>query len=100
MRGAFNQLLPPGEPVITQISPASLPAGQTTTVAVTGSNTNFGAGTTVNPIPGVTIGPVAVTSPTTFTVGLTPTGPEPAPESIWVKTGTQEAVLPNGLSVQ
>jgi hypothetical protein len=101
MRGGYNQLLPAGEPVISQISPASIPPGQLTTVAVTGVNTNFGAGTTVNPIPGVAVGAVTVTSPTSFTVDLTPAANSPImPFSVWVTTGTEEAVLPNGLTLQ
>jgi hypothetical protein len=101
MRGGYNELLPAGEPAISQISPASIPLGQLTTVTVTGLNTNFGAGTIVNPIPGVTIGAITVTSPNTFTVDLTPAANATVvPESIWVTTGTQEAVLPNGLTFQ
>ncbi len=64
MRGAFNQFLPAGTPVISQISPATLAVGTSGTFTVTGVNTNFVQGTTVlSPIPGVTIGTVTVTSP-------------------------------------
>jgi hypothetical protein len=100
MRGCFNQF-PPGAAVISGITPSTIGRGQTTTVTVTGT-IYFGAGTTIlNPIPGLTIGPVDVTSPTTFTVNLTPAANAPAmPDSIWVTSGTVEAVLPNGLVVQ
>ena len=99
MRGSYNQLLPSGEPVIAQITPATIPAGQTTNVTVTGANTSFSSATIVNPIPGVTIGSVNITSATTLTVALTPAA-NAVPESIWVTTGTEEAVLPNGLTFQ
>ena len=71
MRGAFNQLLPPGTPVISQINPAIIGQGQTTTVIVTGTNTNFAAGqSTLGPIPGVQIGPVSVLAPGVLSVAL------------------------------
>ena len=101
MRGGFNQLLPPTEPVIVSVSPAAIPAGQTATVTVVGANTNFVQGTTVvNYIPGFTVVSYAVTSPTTLTITLTaPAVANPQPESVWITTGTEEAVLPNALSV-
>ena len=102
MRGAFNQLLPAGTPVLTQISPATLPAGASGTYTITGANTSFVQGTTtLSPIPGVTIGTITVTSPTTLTVQLTAAANAVAqPYSILAITGTEEDVLSNGLTVQ
>lgn len=101
MRGMFNDLLAPGTPVITQISPSAIPAGQTTTVTVTGANTAFGPSTGLAAMPGITTGPITVVSATQFTVPLTPSaGPLPGPVTAFVNTTGQEAVLPNALTVQ
>jgi hypothetical protein len=49
----------------------------------------------------VTSSNVTVTSPTTLTVTLTATsGASQQPVSIYVQTEPEEAVLPNGLTVQ
>lgn len=102
MRGAFNQFLPAGTPVISQISPATLALGASGTFTITGTNTNFSqATTTLSAIPGVTIGAITVTSPTTMTVELTAAANAVAqPYSILAITGTEEDVLPNGLTLQ
>jgi hypothetical protein len=102
MRGAFNRLLPPGTPVLTQINPGTLTQGTTATFTVTGASTNFVQGTTVlSPLPGVTIGTVTVTSPTTLTVQLTAASDAaPQPYSVLAITGAEQAVLPNGLVIQ
>lgn len=102
MRGAFNQLLPTGTPVLTQISPSILPLGTSGTFTITGTNTNFVQGTTVlNPIPGVTIGTITVTSPTSMTVQLTAASNAVAqPYSVLAITGAEQDVLPNGLVIQ
>jgi hypothetical protein len=102
MRGAFNQLLPSGDAVITKINPSVFEPGQTATVTVRGANTNFVQGsTTINPIPGFTMGTPTVVSPTSLTVDVTAGASTTlAPESIWVITPTGEAVLPNAISIQ
>lgn len=102
MRGGFNQLLPASEAVITQVSPAVFVPGQTATVTINGSNTNFVAGsTTINAIPGFTIGAVTVLSPTLLTVDLTAgASTTAAPESVWITTPSGEAVLPNAISIE
>ena len=102
MRGMFNQLLPSGTPVVTQISPAALAPGASGTYTVTGSNTHFVQGsTTLSPIPGVTIGTITVASATSLTVQLTAaSNAATQPDSIVAITGTEQAVLPNGLIVQ
>jgi hypothetical protein len=102
MRGAFNDLLPAGTPVITSISPATLSPGDSGTFAVTGANTNFVDGqTTIGPIPGITIGTATVTAPNALTIELT-AGPAAAtqPVSMVAITGPEQAILPNGLLIQ
>jgi hypothetical protein len=102
MRGGFNQFLPSNEPVILSVSPSTIPSGATTVVTVTGMNTAFVQNSTfVNNTPNLSAGPATVTSPTSFTVSLTATATA-VPQSIWVTTGVgvQEAVLPNGLTIQ
>ena len=101
-RGSFNQLLPGGTPVITQIAPANLSPGSSGTFTVTGSNTHFTQGTTmVVPVGGVSASQITVLSPTQFTVVLT-AAPNAAvqPEAVYVQTGAEEAVLPSALHVQ
>jgi hypothetical protein len=102
MAGLFNQLLPAGTPVITGISPSTLGVETWGTFTITGANTNFVQGTTMlNPIPGVTIGTIAVNSATSLTVQLTAVGnASPQPRSIVAVTGSEQAVLPNALLIQ
>ncbi|MEP6715098.1 MAG: S-layer homology domain-containing protein [Terriglobia bacterium] len=102
MRGAFNQLLPAGTPVVSQMAPATLARGAPGTFTITGLNTNFVQGTTqVSPLPGVTIGTVTVNSATSLTVQLTADVNAVAkPYSILAITGSEQAVLPNGLTLQ
>jgi hypothetical protein len=102
LRGAFNQLLPAGTAVLAQVSPSTLAAGTSGTFTITGANTHFVQGTTqLSPLPGVTIGAITVTSSTTLTVQLTAAAnATPQPYSILAVTGTEEAVLPNGLAIQ
>ena len=102
MRGAFNQFLPPGTPVLTQISPSILALGTSGTYIITGANTNFVQGTTqISPIPGVTIGTITVTSPTTMTVELTAASDAtPQPYSVLAITDSEQDVLPNRLILQ
>jgi hypothetical protein len=69
-------------------------------------NTNFIEGTTVlAPMAGITIGPMAVSSPTTLTVQLSAAGTAvQQPVSVLAITGNEpgneEDVLPNGLVIQ
>jgi hypothetical protein len=102
MRGAFNQYLPAGTPLITSISPSTLALGASGTYTITGANTNFVRGTTqLSPIPGVTIGTITVSSATSMTVQLTASASAtPQPYSILAITGSEQDVLPNGLVLQ
>ncbi len=104
MRGGFNQLLVAGEPIITSISPNTITHGAAgSTYTVTGASTNFGPGTTVVSLGGITASNVVVTSPTTLTVTLTASsGAALQPEAVYVQgaNGSTEAVLPNGITVQ
>jgi hypothetical protein len=102
MAGGFNALLPPGTPVISSISPATITHGTSGIYTVTGLNTNFVQGTTViSPIPGVTIGAVTVASATSLTVQLSAASDATLqPSSVQAITGSEEAVLPNSLVIQ
>ena len=102
MRGAFNQLLPAGTPLLSQITPATLTHGLTATFTITGQFTSFLNGTTsIKPVPGLSIGTAAVTAPGTLSVQLTAASNAALqPVSLVAVTGTQEAILPNGLTIE
>ncbi len=107
MRGAFNQLLPSGDPVLVSISPTTIVPGATpVTFTITGLNTNFVNGlTTLGALPGITAGPVTVVNRTSLTVQLSAASDAALePLSPLAITGTppgnEEAVLPNGLMVR
>lgn len=102
MRGLFNQLLPAGAPVLTVANPNSAGVGQTLTITLTGVNTHFfGGSTVITTAPGISASNVLVTSGTSLTVQL---AVDPSailgPYSLVATTGTEEAVLPNGFTVQ
>ena len=101
IRGGFNQLLPPTEPIISSALPATGGLGETINVTLTGVNTNFVQGTTtVSAGAGLTVGTVTVNSLTSLTVQLTiAAGATPNPVSLLATTGTEEAVLPNGFTI-
>ncbi len=102
MRGAYNQLLAPGTPVVTSVSPAASPVGYIVSVTLTGQNTHWVNGATqVTTAPGITVSNVAVSSATTLTMQLTvPANATPGPYSLTATTGAEEATLPNGFTVQ
>ena len=105
IRGGFNQLLPPTEPIIGSASPATGGLGETISVTLTGVNTNFVQGTTaVSAGAGLAVGTVTVNSATSLTVQLTiASNATPNPVSLLVSTpvtgGTEEALLPNGFTI-
>lgn len=106
--GLLDQLLPPGTPALTQVTPNSGTAGQSVTVTLSGNGTNFGAATQVTVPTGITASNVTVLSPTSLTVQLnisstavaSLTATNGSPYTIVVTTGSQEADLPNGFLVQ
>ena len=102
MRGAFNQLLPAGTPVVVWASVASASPGQTFTVTITGQNTNFSNGVTqVNAGAGITISNISVANGTVLTAQFAVASVATlGPRSITVTTGSEEATLPNGFLVQ
>ena len=101
-RGMFNNQLPVGEAYIGSLSTRTLTVGSNADITVTGISTNFVQGTTVvNPIPGIEVNSVTVTSPTSLTVNVTAGSmPTNQPEAFWVTTGSEDAVLPAAFSVQ
>ena len=106
--GLLDQLLPPTTPVISQAAPNSGIAGQSVTVTITGAGTNFGDGTEVTVPAGLTASNVTVLSPTSLTVQLdispgaasSLSAANGSPYTIVVTTGSEEADLPNGFTVQ
>ncbi len=101
MKAIYNDFAAPGTPEITTVVPNLLVAGTATNVAITGVNTAFSQGLTlVSAIPGVTISNVSVSGPTTLTATMTVQANAPAqPNAVYVITGTQEEVLPFGITV-
>jgi hypothetical protein len=101
VRGAFNELLASGSPVVASISPATLSPGTTGTVTITGLNTNFVISTSlVTAGDGITVSNVNVSTGTSLTVQFTvDANAALGPRSIVVTTGPEEAALPNGFQV-
>ena len=102
MRGGFNRLLPSGTALLGSVNPATASTGGTVTVTVTGSNTHFQQGTTqVGAGPGVTVNTVSVIDANTLKVNLTvASGASLGKRTMVVTTGAEEAILPNGLTIQ
>jgi hypothetical protein len=103
VRGGFNQLLPAGAPYLSTDNKPVVTHDTTADVTFTGVNTHFEQGTTtLAPIPGVlSVNSVTVTDATHVTVNMTFDSTIPQqPETVDVITGTEEAILPNGLTIQ
>ena len=102
VRGLLNQLLPIGTPVISMVSPATvIRGGSAVTLLISGTNTHFAAGTTLNAGPGITVSGLAAVDAQTLMANLTVSASAtPGPRSLIATTGQEEAVLPNGLKVQ
>lgn len=100
--GLLNELLPAGTPLLAGAAPATASPGQMLTMTLTGAGTHFQQGTTqVTAAPGITASSVTVNNATSLTVQLAiAADAAPGPYSLVVLTGTEEAVLPNGLTVQ
>jgi hypothetical protein len=100
--GLLNQLLGPTKPLIATAVPNVATPGQAVPLTLSGVNTNFVQGTTqVTMAPGITPSGIVVSSATSLTVQVAVgSGVVPGPTSIVVTTGTEDAVLPNGFTVQ
>lgn len=100
--GLLNQLLGPTVPIVSMATPNQAAPGQILDVTLAGVNTHFAQGATqVTAAPYITPTFIAVTSETSLTVQLVVSaGAPPNPTSIVVTTGSEEAVLPNGFTVQ
>jgi len=100
--GLLNQLLPAATPLIASATPNAAAPGQAVTLTLSGVNTNFVQGATqVTMVPGITPSGIVVSSATSLTVQVAVSpGAAPGPTSIVVTTGTEQAVLPNGFTVQ
>jgi hypothetical protein len=101
MRGAFNYLLPAGQPVLASVTPAAGSAGQAVSVTITGVATHFTAGVpVVSAGPGITVTNVVANQDNTLTaVFAVAANAAPGPRTILVTTGLEEAILPNGFSI-
>jgi hypothetical protein len=102
MRGAYNQFLPAGAPMLVWISPPNASPGQTVTVQIAGQNTNFSQGaTTIDAGAAIKVSNIVVISPTLLTAQFAiHAGALFAPRTIIVNSGSEEAALPNGFWVQ
>jgi hypothetical protein len=102
VRGLLNELLPVSTPVLSAVSPSVVVRGGTlTTILVTGTNTHFADGLTLNAGPGVTVSGLTALNALTLVARLSVSpAAVPGPRSLIVTTGSEEAVLPNGLTVQ
>jgi hypothetical protein len=100
--GLLNQFLAAGTPVIAAEAPNAAEAGFTATVTLTGLNTHFAQGTTQVVLPpGIAPSNVTVASAISLTVQIAVDATfVPGPVSIVAITGAEEAVLPNGFTVQ
>jgi len=102
VRGLLNQLLPIGTPVLSVVSPSVVfRGGPTVTIFVIGTNTHFAGGLTLNAGPGIAVSGLAALNAQTLVANLSISpSAVPGPRSLVVTTGSEEAVLPNGLTVQ
>jgi len=104
VRGLLNQLLPASTPILASASPNSAAAGTPITVTITGFATHFASGTSqVMTVPGISASNLVVNSPTSLTVQLLAApgaAPDPNPSPIVVVTGSEEAGLPGGFTVE
>jgi len=70
-------------------------------VMVIGTNTHFDQGAALNAGPGITVSGLAALSAQTLVANLSASpSATPGLRSLIVTTGSEEAVLPNGLTVQ
>jgi hypothetical protein len=102
VRGLLNQLLPVGTPALSTVSPSVVfRGGPAMTILITGTNTHFADGLTLNAGPGITVAGLTALNAQTLMASLSVSpSAAPGPRSLIVTTGSEEAVLPNGLTVQ
>jgi hypothetical protein len=102
VRGLLNQLLPVGTPVISVVSQPTVSRGDTAvSIFVIGTNTHFDSRSTLNAGPGILVSGVAAVNAQTIVANLSISSTAtPGSRSLIVTTGSEEAVLPNGLTVQ
>lgn len=101
IRGGFNKLFNTPPPYIKSITPTQAGEGDSLTLTITGENTNFAAGIS-EALDGqdFSFGTVTVISPTTAIVTITvDPNISPGNRSISIKTGDEEATLPNGFDL-
>jgi hypothetical protein len=106
--GLLDQLLSPTTPIITEAVPNSANPGDIVTVTLTATGTNFDSTTQVAVPTGMTASNITILSPTSLSVQLA-ISPTAIPSltatngsfyTIAVTTGSSEADLPNGFTVQ
>lgn len=101
VRGILNQLLPVGTPVLSSVAPSVVYRGNLSTVTLTGVNTHFSDGLSVYAGPGISVTGITVLDAQNILAILSISqSATPGPRSVIVTTGLEEAVLPNGLTVQ
>jgi len=102
VRGLLNDLLPIGTPVLSMVGTSAVSRGTTfLSVLIIGTNTHFANGSTLTAGPGVTVSGLAVLNAQTLVANLSvSSSATPGPRSLIVTSGSEEAVLPNGLMVQ
>jgi hypothetical protein len=70
-------------------------------VFIVGANTHFGPGVTLNAGPGIAVSGLTALTAQTMVANLSASpSATPGPRSLIVTTGSEEAILPNGLTVQ
>jgi uncharacterized repeat protein (TIGR01451 family) len=102
MRGVFNLLMPADTAMITSVTPASAPRGQTLAIRMTGVSTHFVDHLTYFWVkPGVTVISVTVEDASTISARINiATDAEPGPRTLCTMTNMEEAVLPNGFRIE
>ncbi len=106
--GLLDQMLPLTTPVITEAIPNSGSTGQSVTVTLTGIGTTFNSSTQVFVPTGLSVTNMTVLSPNVLSIQLnisssavpSLTATNGSLYTIAVVTGSQEADLPNGFTVQ
>jgi hypothetical protein len=101
-RGLLNQLLPVGAPTLSvDGSPVLSRGGSTAAIFIAGTNTHFAPGATLTAGSGVAVSGLVIVDAQSMMANLVASpSAVPGPRSLVVTTGSEEAVLPNGVMVQ